>query len=49
MFEEKWDIFDNHSQTRLQSDSDETGSNSSADEHSEIEPLLRTDTLYLES
>ena len=37
MQEEKWDIFDNHSETS--SDSDETGSYSSADEHSEIEPL----------
>ena len=37
MFEEKWDIFDNHSE--MSSDSEETGSYSSADEHSEIEPL----------
>ena len=35
----KWDIFDNHSKTS--SDSDETGSYSSADKHSEIEPLRR--------
>ena len=34
---ENWDMFDNHSETS--SDSDETGSYSSADEHSEIEPL----------
>ena len=36
---ENWDIFDNHSETS--SDSDVTGSCSSADEHSEIEPLWR--------
>ena len=36
---ENWDIFDNHSETS--SDSDVTGSYSSADEHSEIEPLWR--------
>ena len=39
MFVEKWDIFYNQSKTRLSSDSDERGSNSSADELSEIEPL----------
>ena len=39
MFEEKWDIFDNHYKTRLSSDSDETGRDASADDHSEIEPL----------
>ena len=32
-------MFDNHSETS--SDSDETGSYSSADEHSEVEPLWR--------
>ena len=36
---ENWDIFANHSETS--SDSDVTGSYSSADEHSEIEPLWR--------
>ena len=38
MFEEKWDIFDNHSETS--SDSKETGSDSSAEiKHSVIEQL----------
>ena len=44
---ENWDIFDNHSETS--SDSDVTGSYSSADEHSEIEPLWRLFLLNLES
>ena len=37
MFEERWDILDNHPETS--SDFEEACSYSSADEHSEIEPL----------